>query len=217
ELRLNLINAERGVQLAKDNLDNIEKKFQRIKTLLAEGSATQQQYDDLETANKAAKTQYENARTSLETLNVKESQLITQLELLDSQLRDTRVIAPISAMVIEKYVEKGEIARPGGPIANLADLDNMWIKIYVKETDLARIRLNGAAELRVTAYPERIFPGRISWISPKAEFTPKNVQTKEARSDLVYAVKIEVKNIDQILKIGMPADVTFKQGTASDL
>jgi len=209
ELRLNIISAGRGVVLAKDNLDNVEKKYQRIQALLADGSATQQQFDDIETALKAMQTQHDNARTTLESLKAKEAQVLTQVELLDSQLRDCQVVSPADATVTETFVEVGEIARPGGAVVNLADLRHLWIKIYVRETDLARISLDGAAELRITADPKRIFPGRVAWISPKAEFTPKNVQTKEARSDLVYAVKITVDNPDGVLKIGMPADVTL--------
>jgi HlyD family secretion protein len=209
ELRLNLISVGRGVALAKDNLDNVEKKYQRIKALLADGSATQQQFDDTETAFKAMQTQYENACTALETLKVKETQILIQVELLASQLRDCRVVSPIDGTVTETFVEVGEIARPGGAVINLADLQHLWIKIYVKEADLARIALDGAAELRITADPKKVFPGRVAWISPKAEFTPKNVQTKEARSDLVYAVKITVDNPEGVLKIGMPADVTI--------
>jgi HlyD family secretion protein len=85
----------------------------------------------------------------------------------------------------------------------------MWIKVYAKAAELGRIRLGGAAELRVDADPDRPRAGRVSWISPKAEFTPKMVQTRDARSDLVYAVKIEVDNGDGTLKIGMPADVVI--------
>lgn len=210
ELKLNLQNAQRAVDLAKDNLANVEKKYLRIKSLLNDNSVTQQQYDDMETAYKAAQTQYDNAATSLKALRAKEEQISVQIELLESQLRDAKITAPIQGTVIEKYVEQGEIARPGGPVVSLADLQNMWIKIYFKETELGKIKLNGDAELKISSYPDRIFPGRISWISPKAEFTPKNVQTKDARADLVYAVKIEVKNPDGILKIGMPADVVLK-------
>lgn len=210
ELRLNHQNAQRAVTLAKDNLTNVEKKFNRIKSLVSESSATQQQFDDIETAYKAAQTQYENAITSFKALKAKEQQVMAQSELLESQLQDAKIIAPIQGTVIEKYLERGEVARLGGPIVNLADLQKMWIKIYFKEADLGKIRLNDSAELQISAYPDRVFPGRVSWISSKAEFTPKTVQTKEARSDLVYAVKIEVENLDGILKIGMPADVTLK-------
>jgi HlyD family secretion protein len=210
ELKLNLQNAQRGVALAKDNLGNVEKKYNRIKSLLNENSVTQQQYDDIETAYKAAQTQYDNAVTSLQALRAKEQQLDVQIELLESQMRDARIPSPIEGTVTEKYVEQGEIARPGGPVVSLADLQNMWIKIYFKETELGKIKLNGPAEIQISSYSDRTFAGRIAWISPKAEFTPKNVQTKDARADLVYAVKIEVKNPEGILKIGMPADVVLK-------
>lgn len=210
ELKLNLQNAQRGVDLARENLENTKKKYQRIKALLEENSATQQQYDDIFTAYQAAQVQYDNAVTSLKALRAKEDQLVAQLELIESQLRDTKIAAPITGTIIEKYVEQGEIAKPGGPIVSMADLQKMWIKVFFKEPALGRIKLNGPAEIRISSYPDRSFPGRVSWISPRAEFTPKTVQTKEARSDLVYAVKIEVPNPDGVLKIGMPADVTIK-------
>ncbi|MDZ7331370.1 MAG: efflux RND transporter periplasmic adaptor subunit [candidate division KSB1 bacterium] len=210
ELKLNLQNAQRGVDLARENLENIKKKYQRIKALLEENSATQQQYDDIFTAYQAAQVQYDNAMTSLKALRAKEDQLVAQLELIESQLRDTKITAPITGTIIEKYVEQGEIARVGGPIVSMADLQKMWIKVFFKEPALGRIKLNSPAEIRISAYPDRSFPGRVSWISPRAEFTPKTVQTKEARSDLVYAVKIEVLNPDGVLKIGMPADVVIK-------
>ncbi|MCI0515681.1 efflux RND transporter periplasmic adaptor subunit [candidate division KSB1 bacterium] len=207
ELRLNLQNAQRGIGLAKDNLTNMEKKYQRLKSLLAENSVTQQQFDDLETALKAAQTQYENAGTSLKALKAKEAQVRVQLELVQSQLRDTKIFSPLAGTVIEKYLELGEIARPGGAVANLADLKRMWIKIYLKETELGKIKLNDQVEIKISSVPTRGFPGRITWISARAEFTPKMVQTKEARADLVYAAKVAVANPDGILKIGMPADV----------
>jgi HlyD family secretion protein len=210
ELKLTIQNAQRGVDLAKDNMDNMKKKYNRIKSLLNENSVTQQQYDDIETAYKAAQSEYDNAITSLKALRAKEEQVIIQIELSEIQMQDAKITAPIHGTVIEKYVEQGEIARPGGSVVSLADLQNMWIKIYFKETELGKIKLNGNAELQINSYPHRTFPGRISWISPKAEFTPKNVQTKDARADLVYAVKIEVENSEGILKIGMPADVILK-------
>jgi len=209
ELRLNRLNAVRLTRTARENLDNLAKKSGRVGALLEEGSATQQQYDDLETGRKAAEAQYENARTSLAALDAREEQLLAQIGLVESQLRDARVTAPISGVVINKYLEAGEVARPLAPVATIADLSRMHIRIYLKESGIARIRLNGGAELSVTAWPEKKFPGRIAWISDKAEFTPKNIQTKEARSDLVYAVKVEVANPEGILKIGMPADVTL--------
>ncbi len=210
ELKLNRQNAQRGVDLARENLENVRKKYQRIKALLEENSATQQQYDDIFTAYQAAQVQYDHAVTNLKALRAKEEQLLAQLDLIESQLRDATITAPITGTIIEKFIQPGEIARLGGPVVSMANLQKMWIKVFFKEPELGRIKLDSPAEIKISAYPDRSYPGRVSWISPKAEFTPKTVQTKEARSDLVYAVKVEVENPDGVLKIGMPADVVIK-------
>ncbi len=209
ELRLNIQNAERAAALAKESFDAAEKKFNRIRSLHSDASVSQQQYEDAETGFKAARTQDENAAASLKALRAKEEQARIQLELSDSQLRDATILSPIRGTVLETYVDRGEIVRLGGAVAALADLSRMWIKIYIKEQALGKIRLNDGASLKIGSDPEKEFKGRISWISDKAEFTPKMVQTKDARSDLVYAVKIEVSNPDGVLKIGMPVDVVL--------
>jgi HlyD family secretion protein len=209
ELRLNIQNAERVAGLAQESFDAMQKKFNRIRSLREGASISEQQYEDAETGYKAARTQNENAAASLKALRAKEEQARIQLELADSQLRDATVLSPIRGTVLETYIDCGEIARPGGAVATLADLSRMWIKIYIKEQELGRIRLKDEAVLKISSDPEKEFKGRVSWISDRAEFTPKMVQTKDARSDLVYAVKIEVSNPDGVLKIGMPADVVL--------
>ena len=171
--------------------------------------ATPQQYDDAENLLNAARTQAENARTAIEVLGAKGKQLEIQRRISESQLRDARIFAPLSGVVVETYVERGEIAKPGGPIALVADLSRLWVKIYVKEEELGKIVLNQSAELRIAAYPSRVFEGHVSWISPKAEFTPKMVQTRDARSDLVYAVRVDAENPEGIFKIGMPVDAVL--------
>jgi len=185
------------------------KKFNRISALFEQQSVTQQQYDDVETALKGAKTQLDNARNSLRALAAKEEQLNAQLALLSSQLRDAKITAPIKGTILAKYISAGEIARPGSPIVSIAELENLWIKVYLTEKELGRIKLGDTVQLEVGAFSDKTYPGTIAWISPKAEFTPQNVQTKEARADLVYAVKVNVKNPDGELKIGMPGDVVF--------
>jgi len=209
ELRLNIQNAGRAAALAKETYDAADRKFSRIRSLRDDNSLSQQQYEDAETGFKAAKTQNENAAASLKALRSKEEQVRLQIELADSQLRDATVQSPIRGTVLQTYINRGEIARPGGAVASLADLSRMWIKIYIKERELGKIRLNDEAALKISSDPQREFHGRITWISQKAEFTPKMVQTKDARSDLVYAVKIEVANPDGVLKIGMPGDVVL--------
>ncbi len=209
EVRLNIQNAKRAADLAEESFKAAEKKFERIRALHGESSVSQQQFEDAETGFLAAKTQWENSRTSLQALASKEEQVRLQLELAESGLNDATLRSPLTGTVTQLYLDRGEIARPGGPVAAVADLERMWVKVYVKETALGRVKLNSEATLRVDSAPGREFKGRVSWISQKAEFTPKMVQTKDARSDLVYAVKVEVANPDGTLKIGMPADVTI--------
>jgi HlyD family secretion protein len=209
EIRLNIQNAERAAALAGDNFEAADRKFTRIEALHREASVSQQQFEDAQTGYQAARTQYENSRTSLDALRARAEQVRLQLELAGSQVEDATIRSPLSGTVTQTTVDPGEIARLGGPVATVADLARMWIKVYVPETGLGKIRLNGEASLTIDSAPGREFPGRVSWIAQKAEFTPKMVQTRDARSDLVYAVKIEVANPDGTLKIGMPADVVI--------
>jgi HlyD family secretion protein len=126
--------------------------------------------------------------------------------LAQARLADTRLVSPITGIVLRKNMEVGETATPGAPILTLMDPNDMWLRAYVSETDLGRIRLGQAATLTVDAFPGRTFDGAIREIASDAEFTPKNVQTKKERVNLVYRVKIGVPNPDGVLKPGMPAD-----------
>ncbi|RPH97070.1 MAG: HlyD family efflux transporter periplasmic adaptor subunit, partial [Calditrichaeota bacterium] len=207
ELRLNMENAQRAAASAHDLLQNTEKKYLRTQALLAEGSVTQQQFDDIETAFKTAQNQYDSAETTVHSLRAKGQQVQAQIDLLDSQIADGQITSPLSGTVLETFAEQGEMARIGSPIVNIADIERMWIKIYLKDAHLGQIRLGDQAQLSISSFPNQPFIGKLTWISSQAEFTPKNIQTKEARADLVYAVKIEVHNPDGRLKIGMPADV----------
>jgi HlyD family secretion protein len=121
-------------------------------------------------------------------------------------LRDAVILAPSSGIVTQKVHESGEVARYGERILTLANTDTMWLKIYLKEEVLPRVSLGAEAKIRLDALGEKTLPGIVRWISSEAEFTPKNVETRESRTSLVYAVKIDVPNPQGILKIGMPAE-----------
>jgi HlyD family secretion protein len=209
ELRLNMISARRTLQMAEDQAASARKQYERVSSLFRQGSATQVQYENVETAYKTAQTQLDNARTSLQILETKGKQLDSQLELVNSHLVDARIEAPISGTVLEKYVEPGELVGLGSSIVSLADLKELWIRVYLPETELGRVSLRAKVRVKPDAYPDGTFEGSITWISPKAEFTPKNVQTKDARAALVYAVKVTVPNAEGKLLIGMPAEVYF--------
>lgn len=130
-----------------------------------------------------------------------------QLALLREQLVDAQLVAPIDAVVRNRILEPGEMVSPQKPVFSLAITDPKWVRAYVAETDLGKIRQDMAATVMVDSFPERRFEGWIGFISPVAEFTPKAVQTEELRSSLVYEVRVFVKDPNDDLRLGMPATV----------
>ncbi len=120
--------------------------------------------------------------------------------------------APLSGMVLSENVEPGEYVVPGVPVVTIGDLVNAWVRAYVNETDLGRIKLGQSVCVITDTYPDKVYPGKLTFISSQAEFTPKNVQTTKERVKLVYRVKIEIANADLELKPGMPADADIWLG-----
>jgi len=206
EIDASRIAAEAAIDQASDNLDNVQIRYKRIKELYSKGSATQQQFDDISTQISVARSQLTAAKSQIPLLDAKRAQVEATMAVLYRQIADGTVVSPLDGTVVEKYVEPGEIAVQGGALYKIADLINLWIKIYVAETDLHRFKSGQDVFVRVDATPDP-FPGKVSWVSPEAEFTPKNVQTRKARAELVYAVKVKLENNHDILKIGMPAEV----------
>ena len=202
--------AHQSIELALEKLDLAKKRYERILALSEKNSATQQQLDEVKVALKAAETQVETSQNQLNALKAQQNQLQAQIKLVDQQISDANINAPLFATVLEVYAERGELAKPGAPMAQLADLSEMTIDVYISETNLGKVRIGQAANLVIDSFPDREFPASIVWVSETAEFTPKNIQTKEARADLVYAVKLRLENSEGILKIGMPADVYFQ-------
>ncbi|OGL00229.1 MAG: hypothetical protein A3I14_05420 [Candidatus Rokubacteria bacterium RIFCSPLOWO2_02_FULL_73_56] len=128
------------------------------------------------------------------------------LAVAQARLAETRLFSPLAGLVLRKNLEVGETANPGVAILTLLDPKDMWLRAYVSETDLGRIRLGQPATISVDAFPGRTFAGTLSEIASEAEFTPKNVQTKKERVNLVFRVKIAVRDAEGVLKPGMPAD-----------
>lgn len=126
------------------------------------------------------------------------------------QLAETVLFAPFDGVVLSTSAEPGSYLNPGSPVLTVGDIANVWVRAFVSETDLGRIRLNQEAEVTVDAYPGRSWKGRISYISSAAEFTPRSVQTSEERTHLVYRIKIQLSNPDGALKPGMPTDAVIE-------
>jgi HlyD family secretion protein len=120
------------------------------------------------------------------------------------------VTSPIDGVILERSVEAGEVVFPGMILMTIGDLSAPWIRVYIGETDIGKVRLGQKALVVTDAYPKREFPGILRYISSEAEFTPKNVQTREERVKLVYEARIYLANEEGILKPGMPADVSLR-------
>jgi HlyD family secretion protein len=129
-----------------------------------------------------------------------------QEQISESQIDDTSVYAPIDGVVLMKSAEVGEVVAAGTTVLTLADLDHPWLRAYINETDLGRVKLGQKVKLTTDSYPGKIYEGRVTFISSEAEFTPKQIQTKEERVKLVYRIKIDVDNQSHELKNNMPVD-----------
>jgi HlyD family secretion protein len=128
------------------------------------------------------------------------------LALAELNLARCQLFAPLAGRVLSKNREAGETVPAGASVVTLGDLDRPWLNLYIGERDLGKVSLGMKAEVTVDSFPSQPFPGKVTFISDKAEFTPKNIQTQDERVKLVYRIKIEVENRKHALKPGMPAD-----------
>lgn len=149
-------------------------------------------------------------REAIDQARAKKQATGAALAVARQQLVETELFAPFGGVVLSTSAEPGSYLNPGSPVLTVGDIANVWVRAFVSETDLGRIRLNQEAEVTVDAYPDRSWKGRVSYISSAAEFTPRSVQTTEERTNLVYRIKIQLNNPDGTLKPGMPADAVIE-------
>jgi HlyD family secretion protein len=128
--------------------------------------------------------------------------------LAETQLDNTRLASPLTGVVLSHNIEPGEYVSPGTPVVTVAELARVWVRAYVNQTDLGRIRLGQKVAVRTDTFPEKTYEGTVGFIASEAEFTPKTVQTVKERVKLVFRVKVDLANPNDELKPGMPADVT---------
>jgi HlyD family secretion protein len=171
-------------------LDKVD--YERAENLFKEGSISAQKRD-------SAKTKVDAEKSNLEALKA-------SLDLANTRLGFADLASPIDGFILVKSAEAGEVVQMGSTVFTVANLEDIWLTAYINETDLGRVKLNQTTEIRTDTYPGKVYPGRISFISQEAEFTPKQIQTREERVKLVYRIKIQVDNTNLELKPGMPAD-----------
>jgi HlyD family secretion protein len=208
-MRQELETARVRVKQARESQQYAKRERDRIARLYKSGTATERTFDEVEHQYQQAVLATEAAAASLKTLQARIEKTQADIALIEKQLADCHPAAPFSGRVTEEFVEVGELLAPGRPIAKVSRLDTLWVKVYMDAGDFASVRLGEAATVD-TESGGKTYAGTVVWASDEAEFTPKNVQTKDARANLVYAVKVEVANSDNRLKIGMPVYVTVE-------
>lgn len=186
----------------------IEKK--RIQNMFAENAATKRQVDEIDGKVNVIQEQIKSVQTQNSPIVGEVKTIDVQIEKINDQIHKSKIINPIKGTVLVKYAEPNEITSFGKPLYKIADISEMTLRVYISETQLSQIKVGQKVTVKIDSEKEmKSFPGTISWIASSAEFTPKVVQTKEERVNLVYAVKIIVKN-DGSFKIGMPAEMWIK-------
>lgn len=212
--------AKANVNAAQVNLELAEKDLARTRTLYEGGAVSQSQLETAQSGVEVKKEQLAALLSQLDLLQsgstpeaiataraqVKSCQAILQAS--QAVLDDLRISSPIAGTVTTKSFENGEFVQAGSTLLAVTDTSNLWIKVYIPTDDLPSIKLNQPVRITVSG-SSQVFSGLVKEIASQGEYTPKTIQTKKERTNVVYGVKISVENVDGVLKPGMPADVVF--------
>jgi HlyD family secretion protein len=213
-----LEDARAALQSATATREWTERDYRRAESLFRQALIATQEVDRARQAYEVAVAQEKSARQKLlllqagsrpDQIEAARGQLAQARQALDvarTRLKEMVIYSPVDGVVLRKNLEVGEMANPGVPVLTLMKPAEIWVRAYVPEEEIGRIKVGDTARIGVDAYPARRFPGRIIEIASEAEFTPRNVQTKKERVNLVFRIKIAVDNPEGILKPGMPAD-----------
>lgn len=219
--------AEANVAVARNTMLDAQKNIIRYEDLFKKGVIAEQERDTIrlgfenaqsklnesEAALKQAKSNLKKIDTTKKDIESAQAAIDLARATLDQariQLGYTKLIAPYSGIITSRNVEPGEVVSPGREVITMSDLSRVDLKIFVDETDIAKVKPGGKVEVKVDTFKDKVFTGWVSYVSPDAEFTPKIIQTKKERVKLVYLVKVSVSNHDYELKTGMPADAYLK-------
>ena len=213
-IRAKLPNSAIQLSTISEQIETAEREKKRVENLMKANAATAKQLDDISSQLDLLNRQYKATQSSLsvttrglvaETLPLK-----AQIDQLDDQIKRSVIVNPVNGTVLTQYAEVNEVANPGKALYKIANLSTMTLRAYISGNQLPAIKLNQ----HVTVLVDNVdggyknYEGTVTWVSDKAEFTPKTIQTKDERANLVYAIKISVKN-DRYLKIGMYGEVKF--------
>lgn len=198
------------VEVQKEKLANLEKTMARISEMYDSDAATEQKLDDIKGQVNVVKRNIEAIKTQNKSVFSELEVLDAQIDIINDKISDCIIINPMKGMVLESYVRQYEILGPGKPVYKIANPDIIYLKAYVSGAMLDDVIIGKEATVFIDRNADelRTYDGVVCWVADEAEFTPKTIQTQEERVELVYAVKIRVKN-DGRIKIGMPGEVAF--------
>lgn len=200
--------SQKSVLLEQLKTAQIENK--RINNMYIENAATKRQVDEIDGRVNVIEKQIQSVNTQNAPIISELKTIDVQIEKINDQIEKSKITNPISGTVLTKYSEPGEITAFGKPLYKIANISEMTLRVFISETQLSHIKMGQEVSVKIDGLEEmKTYKGTISWIASQAEFTPKIIQTKEERINLVYAVKVKVKN-DGSLKIGMPAEMWIK-------
>ncbi len=203
------------IAATKEQIGKAKLEKTRVENLFKDGAATQKQVDDadsqLRVLESSLEAQINSLSTSVNSLDEEGTTYYVQIEQVNDQLAKCRIVNPVEGTILSKYTEAKEIVAPGKPLYKIADTRHMFLRAYVVSKQLEDVSIGQDATVFIGLSDgnAKSYPGTVTWISDKAEFTPKTIQTQDERQNLVYAVKIAVNNTDGMIKIGMYGDVDF--------
>jgi HlyD family secretion protein len=198
------------INILKEQLKTTLIEQNRIQNMFAENAATKRQLDEIVGKVSVLNEQIKSVETQNAPIINEIKSIDVQIEKINDQIEKSKIINPIKGTVLSKYAEPNEVTAFGKPLYKIADISEMTLRVYISETQLSQIKIGQQVTVKIDVEKDmKSYPGTISWTASSAEFTPKIIQTKEERANLVYAVKVEVKN-DGSLKIGMPAEMWIK-------
>ena len=197
-------------QVLQEQLKTAKIEQNRITAMFTENAATKRQVDEINGKVKVIEEQIKGVGTQNAPIKNEANSFSVQIEKINDQIKKCNLVNPINGTVLTKYAEPNEVTTFGKPLYKIANLEEMNLRVYISETQLSSIKIGQQVKVKIDDFEQtKEYTGNIIWISSQAEFTPKIIQTKEERANLVYAVKIRVKN-DGSLKIGMPAEIWIK-------
>ncbi|MEJ2367521.1 MAG: efflux RND transporter periplasmic adaptor subunit [Acidobacteriota bacterium] len=213
---------EASLKSAQADLDQLQKDFSRQTALFRRDVISQREYQASQARYEVARERVQEMKERLKlarkgprveqirAARAKYSAAAALLGIAETHLKDAVLRSPTDGIVLSKSAEPGQFLGAGGTVVTVADLKHVWLRAFINETDLGRVKLGQTVTVTTDSYPGKTYSGRVSFISSEAEFTPKTIQTEAERVKLVYRIKVDVSNPDMELKPGMPADAVIR-------